>query len=179
MHEVGSFLLWRWVLSGNAVAAEYIFEHLTARVFCREAGFVCFLPQKKGSHFMNELEGWWITVALSFPHSPFFYFHIWSLVSSLPCCPTAPSAFSCCCNFVVVYHWMSDANLCFALALCPLLVVFHLLFAPSPLSLHLCLRVQPVTTYFTSLFFFFFVKFILTSPISIPPLPCFFCCCFF
>lgn len=63
---------------------------------------------------------------LIFPHPPF---HVWRLVSSAP---LPPSGLSCCCN-VVVYHWMSDANLCFALALCPLLVVVLILFVPPPL----------------------------------------------
>lgn len=91
--------------------------------------------------------------------------------SSLPSSSTAPSGLSCCCNVVVVvvYHWTSDANLCFALALCPLLVVVHILLlpcssTPPPSVPPFIVSVWSVTFYFTLFFFyFFFLIFILTS----------------
>lgn len=87
--------------------------------------------------------------------------------SSLPSSSTAPSGLSCCCNVVVVvYHWTSDANLCFALALCPLLVVVHILLLPcssTPPSVPpFIVSVWSVTFYFTLFIFYFFI-FILTS----------------
>lgn len=83
-------------------------------------GGVHFHHQKKGSHFINELKGWWVSAAFSI----FFFFliHPFMFGDSPPSSSTAPSGLSCCCNVVVVYHWTSDANLCFALALCPLFV---------------------------------------------------------
>lgn len=80
--------------------------------------------------------------------------------SSLPSSSTAPSGLSCCCNVVVVvYHWTSDANLCFALALCPLLVVVHILLLPcssTPPSVPpFIVSVWSVTFYFTLFIFLY------------------------
>lgn len=105
---------------------------------------------------------------LFFPHSLVFIF--WSAyhVSALPRSSTAPSGLSCCCNVVAVYHWTSDANLCFALALCPLLVVVHILPPPFPspppsVLLH-CLRLTC-----NDLFHAYFYIIILTSPLPFSP----------
>lgn len=102
-------------------------------------------------------------------------FHVRRLVSSPPSSSTAPIGLSCCCNVVVVvYHWTFDANLCFALALCPLLVVVHILSVlPSSLSLlspsappPSIVLVWPVTIYFT--LFLKIIIFDLPSPSSSP-----------
>lgn len=93
--------------------------------------------------------------------------------------PTAPSGLSCCCNVVVVvYHWTFDANLCFALALCPLLVVVHILSVlPSSLSLlslsvpPTIVLVWPVTIYFTLFFLNNYFWPSLPFFISLPLLP--------
>lgn len=92
---------------------------------------------------------------------------------SLHSSSTAPSGLSCCCNVVVVYHWMSDANLCFALALCPLFVGCLHPFRPSllnvPPSPSLSLHCPHLTC--NDLFHAFFLIFILTSPPHLPLLP--------
>lgn len=87
----------------------------------------------------------------------------------IPSSSTAPSGRSCRCNGVVVYHWTSDANLCFALALCPLgCCSHHLLFSlPSVLSI---VFVWPVTNDFTPLFF---LKYSFWTLSHLPPFPLF------
>lgn len=98
--------------------------------------------------------------------------------SSLPSSSTAPSGLSCCCNVVVVvvvYHWTSDANLCFALALCPLLVVVHILLlpcssTPPPSVPPFIVSVWSVTFYFTLFFYFFFFLYSFWPPFPrLPP----------
>lgn len=98
-----------------------------------------------------------------FPHPPL---HVLRLIppSPSPSSSSAPSGLSCCCNVVVVYHWTSDANLCFALALCPLLVVVHIL-SPRPPSPSVPSIVLPVTTISR----FFNIHFDSPFPVPSPP----------
>lgn len=147
-------------------------QHMTTYIFWhRKRGGYPFLPPEERLplyKWTKKDDG--SLLLYFFPHPPF---HVRRLVSSLPSSSTAPSGLSCCCNVVVVvvYHWTSDANLCFALALCPLLVVVHILSVlPSSVSppLPLCPLHCPRLTCNDLFHAFFNIHFDLPSP---PPSP--------
>lgn len=126
------------------------------------------ITKRKGSHFINVLKGWWVSVSL-----PLVYFpHPSSSPQPTPPPPfsTVPIGLSCCCN-VIVDLWTSDANLCFALALCLLLVVVHILSIPPShflSSLHPSIR--PCLTC-NDLFHAFLIFILPPPPITLLPFP--------